>query len=55
MPSPIDYEQLLNRDHVEQDSDIHAFAIEQIVSVSPISIDLTARVDLGHLEKMLRK
>jgi 5'-nucleotidase len=55
MPSPIDYEQALNQEQLEPDSDIYAFAINQFVSVSPISIDLTARVDLAALEEELRR
>jgi len=55
MPSPIDYEQALNREQLEPDSDLYAFMIDQVVSVSPISIDLTARVKLAGLEKQLRR
>jgi 5'-nucleotidase len=55
LPSPIDYEQALETDGLEPDSDIYAFAIDQIVSASPISFDLTARVELGWLEQELRQ
>lgn len=55
MPSPIDYEQALDVDRLESDSDIYAFAIDKIVSVSPISVDLTARVELAQLEQELRR
>jgi 5'-nucleotidase len=54
VPSPMGYEQQLNPDHLEPDSDIYAFAIDQVVSVSPVSFDLTARVDLQQLERDLQ-
>jgi 5'-nucleotidase len=54
MPSPIDYEQDLKPDQLEPDSDIYAFAIDQVVSVSPVSFDLTARIVLTQLEQELR-
>lgn len=55
LPSPIDYQQELNPERLEPDSDIYAFVIEHIVSVSPISIDLTSRVDLKQFEQQLRE
>jgi 5'-nucleotidase len=54
MPGPIDYEQELQPDRLETDSDIYAFKVDQVVSVSPISLDLTARVDLDAFEERLR-
>jgi 5'-nucleotidase len=54
MPSPIDYEQDIQPEQLEPDSDIYAFAIDQIVSVSPLSLDLTARVNLAQFERQLR-
>jgi 5'-nucleotidase len=55
LPSPIDYEQDLCLDELEPNSDIYAFAIDKVVSVSPISLDLTARVELEQFERQLRK
>lgn len=43
----IDYKTL------EPDSDIHAVVVDRIVSVSPLTIDLTAKVDLPLLESRL--
>jgi len=45
----IDYTQVVNWDTLEADSDIHALAMDRVVSVAPLSIDLTARVDLASL------
>jgi len=55
LPSPIDYQQELDPERLEPDSDIYAFVIEHIVSLSPISIDLTSRVDLKQFEQQLRE
>jgi 5'-nucleotidase len=55
MPGPIDYEPELQPDRLETDSDIYAFQVDQVISVSPISLDLTARVDLGSFEGRLRE
>lgn len=41
----IDYETL------EPDSDIYAVAVDRVVSISPLTIDLTAKVDLPLLER----
>jgi len=37
------------------DSDVHTLAFEKMVSVTPLSIDLTSRVDLAKLEEELRE
>ncbi len=36
------------------DSDIHAVHMEEVVSVTPLSLDLTSRVELKELEQQLR-
>lgn len=54
MPGPIDYEQDIQVDRLEPDSDIYAFAIDQVVSLSPLSFDLTARLNLAQFERQLR-
>ncbi|HDQ73331.1 MAG TPA: hypothetical protein ENN19_14750, partial [Chloroflexi bacterium] len=50
---PIGYMSHPDPSRVEPDSDIYAFAIDRVVSVSPVSLDLTARVHLGELEASL--
>jgi len=37
-----------------QDSDAYALRINRVVSVTPLSLDLTSRVDFHELEKLLR-
>lgn len=48
------YELNVDPDAVEQDSDIHALLYEHLVSVSPLTIDLTARVRAPKLERWFR-
>jgi 5'-nucleotidase len=41
-------------DEVSPDSDIHALLFERVVAVTPLSLDMTSRVDLPTLEQNLR-
>lgn len=36
------------------DSDVYALRVKKVVSVTPLSLDLTSRVDLGELNELLR-
>ena len=38
-----------------QDTDVYALRVRRLVTVTPLSLDLTSRVDLSELEKTLRK
>jgi hypothetical protein len=40
---------VINWDTLETDSDVRALAVVRVVSVAPLTIDLTARVDLDEL------
>jgi 5'-nucleotidase len=48
-----DYEQLPHPERTEPDSDIYALAVSRVVSVAPVSMDLTSRVDLAQMEALL--
>jgi len=50
----IDYESLPHPEHTEPDSDIYALAVDRVVSVAPLSLDVTSRVDRGEMESLLR-
>lgn len=50
----VDYSPLAQIERTEQDSDIYALAIDRVVSVTPLSLDLTSRADPGELEALLR-
>lgn len=38
---------------LEPDSDIYALAVDRVVSLSPLTIDMTAHVDLQYLQRVL--
>jgi 5'-nucleotidase len=52
--STIDYETRVDFDALEPDSDIFALVKDRVVSVSPLTLDLSSRVDLHHLAQLLR-
>jgi 5'-nucleotidase len=52
--STIDYEVRVYFDALEPDSDIFALLKDRVVSVSPLTLDLSSRVDLRHLTQLLR-
>jgi len=52
--STIDYEVRVDFDALEPDSDIFALVKDRVVSVSPLTLDLSSRVDLRHLARLLR-
>ena len=54
-PSVMDYEVRVDVDGVEPDSDVYAFAIDRVISVTPLSVNLTARIFFPDFEKQLRK
>lgn len=50
---PLGYESWVDFDTLEPDSDIYAVVVDKVVSVSPLSLDLTSRVDLDRLADLL--
>lgn len=50
----IDYNREFDVASLEPDSDVYALAVGRVVSVTPLSLDLTSRLDLAELERMLR-
>jgi 5'-nucleotidase len=51
---PLSYEIRMDFDALEEDSDIFALTQERVVAVSPLSLDLTSRVDFTYLTQLLR-
>lgn len=51
---PLSYEMRMDLDTLEENSDIFALAQERVVAVSPLSLDLTSRVDFTYLTQLLR-
>jgi len=52
-PGRIDYDPMTDPESTEPDSDIHALAVDRVVSVAPMSVDLTSRVDRWEMEELL--
>lgn len=52
--APIEWEIAIDEKILEPDSDVYALRVERQVSVTPLSLDLTSRVDLVELEQHIR-
>lgn len=50
----VDFEIQFDEDKVEPDSDVYAVRVAREVSVTPLSLDMTAHTDFGDLENRLR-
>jgi 5'-nucleotidase len=51
----LDYDIVIDWDTLEPDSDIAAFVRDRVISVTPLSQDLTSRVDFAVLERSLQR
>jgi 5'-nucleotidase len=51
----MDYDREVVPEHIEPGSDVAAIVIDKVVSVTPLSLDLTSRVDLLTLEESLKR
>jgi 5'-nucleotidase len=56
-PGTVGYEMKLEPGEIPEDTDtdVYALLVKHVVSVTPLSIDLTSRVNLDQLEILLRK
>jgi broad specificity polyphosphatase/5'/3'-nucleotidase SurE len=54
-PSQIPFRIELENLKEETDSDVYALHVERKVSVTPLSLDLTARADFSEVDAALRK
>ena len=50
----LDYDIIVDGDRLETGSDIAAFIRDRVITVTPLSQDLTSRVDFGTLERLLQ-
>jgi 5'-nucleotidase len=48
-PGPMGYEAYLDLEHLEPDSDVYAVRIDHVVSITPLTLDMTAPIDLTTL------
>ena len=53
-PGPIGYEHDDNLPHEDEDTDVYVLRTKKMVAVTPLDLDMTARVDFNDLEKILR-
>ncbi len=53
-PGPIGYSVVKDINLFEPDSDVYALRVLKKVSVTPLSMDLTSRIDLSELERRLK-
>lgn len=54
-PGAIGYREAASLKHEPEDTDVYVLRTKRWVSVSPLSLDLSSRVDLALLDKMMRK
>ena len=55
IPGKIGYREAAILDGEYEDSDVYALRVKRMVSVTPLSLDFTSRVDLKELERLMRK
>lgn len=48
------YRQMADPSQAQPDSDVHVLNVDHLVSVTPLSLDMTARTDFGSLDEALR-
>lgn len=53
-PCSIGYDICIDSSNDHKDTDVHALAVEQVVAVTPLSLDLTSRTPMNELESYLR-
>jgi 5'-nucleotidase len=55
VPGPIGYQHDHSIDNEPEDTDVHILRKKKMVAITPINLDMTARVDLKEFEAYLRK
>jgi 5'-nucleotidase len=53
--APISYRLVLDWSRIATDTDLYALLHDEVVAVTPLSLDLTSRVDFAAFERDLRK
>jgi 5'-nucleotidase len=51
---PVDYQEAAILDTELEDSDVFVLRVKRKVSLTPLSLDFTARVDLGEMDQLIR-
>ena len=52
-PAMVDYKEAAILDGEQKDTDVYVLRVKRSVSVTPLSLDLTARTDFGRLSRLL--
>jgi 5'-nucleotidase len=55
LPAVMMYREAALLEHEAEDTDVYVLRKKRIVSVSPLSLDLTSRVDFNELDRLLRQ
>jgi 5'-nucleotidase len=55
IPARVGYELAGDPSQDDQDSDVYAVRVKRVVSVTPLSLDMTSRINLEAFERSLRK
>jgi 5'-nucleotidase len=53
-PGKVDYAEAAILEGEDKDSDVYVLRVKRLVSVTPLSLDLTSRTDFGSLDQLLR-
>jgi 5'-nucleotidase len=53
-PGVVDYEESMDLENERKDSDVYVLRVKRQVSLTPLSLDFTARVDFDGLDRLLR-
>jgi 5'-nucleotidase len=54
-PGVVDYEESMDLENERKDSDVYVLRVKRQVSLTPLSLDFTARVDFDGLDRLLRE
>lgn len=54
-PGPLGYQLIVKKEEIQPDTDIYALLYDQVVSVTPLSLDMTARASFPELDRLFRQ
>jgi 5'-nucleotidase len=54
-PARVGYQVAHDAHQHREDSDVYVVRVKRAVAVTPLTLDLTARVDFGHLDRLFRR
>jgi len=53
-PEPVGYRRIDELSGIGEDTDVYALRVKRVVSVTPVSLDMTSRMDLMNFDRFLR-